>query len=52
MFGVETWAGAVSMFCVNGILPFTYILQTGAPSSPCTPVDPIHLLVFVLRLIQ
>lgn len=27
MFGVETWEGAVSIICVNGALPFTYIIK-------------------------
>jgi hypothetical protein len=42
---------------VNGILRRLHVhhqdlLQTSAPGSPCTPVDPIHLLVFVIILIQ
>jgi hypothetical protein len=41
---------------VNGI-PALHVhhqdlLQTSAPSSPCTPVDSIHLLVFDLSFIQ
>ena len=27
-------------------------LQISVPSSPCAPVDPVHLLVFDLSLIQ
>jgi len=56
MFGVETWTGR-RLDDLRERHPALHVrhqdlLQTGAPSSPCTPVDPIHLLVFVLRFIQ
>jgi hypothetical protein len=50
LFGVETWEGAVSIICVNGILPFTYISKLVLRARP-VPLWTLSIF-FDLSLIQ